>query len=124
MVGFVEIKSRMFNHIAISLMTPKWIDKNANITGPKALYPQCFEILPTTGVHFQPALQIQLVAPNILKSTEGVTVTVTVAVDVSYASNNDHDPFIGISDGQSFIGYKQMTKILLHALLNKETAVL
>ena len=28
----------------------------------------------------------------------------TVAVDVSYASNNDHDPLIGISDGMSFIG--------------------
>ena len=28
----------------------------------------------------------------------------TVAVDVSYASSNDHDPTIGISDGTSFIG--------------------
>ena len=33
-------------------------------------------------------------------------VTVTVAVDVSYASSNDHDPSIGISDGRSFIGIK------------------
>ena len=29
----------------------------------------------------------------------------TVAVDALYASNNDHDPIIGISDGQSFIGF-------------------
>ena len=28
----------------------------------------------------------------------------TVAVDVSYASSNDHDPAIGISDGISFNG--------------------
>ena len=67
-------------------MTPKWIHSNAVITGPHALYPQYFEILPTTGVYYQRALQIQLVAPNILKSTDSVTVTVTVAVDATYAA--------------------------------------
>ena len=87
------------------VMTPKWIVKNAVITGPYAIYPQYFEILPTTGALYQRALQIQLVAPNILKSTDCVTVTVTVAVDVSYASNNDHDLHIGISDGKYFIGF-------------------
>ena len=86
------------------VMSPKWIHSNAVITGPHALYSQYFEILPTTGVLYQRALQIPLVAPNILTSTDSVTVTVTVAVDVSYASSNDHDPFIGISDGISFIG--------------------
>ena len=74
-------------------MTPKWIDKNAVITGPHALYPQYFGILGTTG-GLQRVLQIPLVAPNILTSTDSVTVTVTVAVDVSY----------GISDGKYFIG--------------------
>ena len=88
-------------------MTPKWIENNAVITTPHALYPhdQYFEILPTTGALYQRALQIPLVAPNILTSTDSVTVTVTVAVDVSYASSNDHDPTIGISDGTSFIGF-------------------
>ena len=88
------------------LMTPKWMVKNAVITGPHALYPQYFEVLPTTGVFGQRALQIiiPLLASNILKSTDSVTVTMTVAVDVSYANNNDHDPHIGIRDGQSFIG--------------------
>ena len=75
------------------------------ITGSKALYPQYFGILGTNGAANQRALQIQLVSPNILKSTDSVTVTVTVAVDVSYASNNDYDLIIGISDGQSFIGF-------------------
>ena len=84
-------------------MTPKWIHSNAVITGPHALYSEYFEILPTT-VPLQRALQIPLVAPNILTSTDSVTVTVTVAMDVSYASSNDHDPTIGISDGISFIG--------------------
>ena len=86
------------------LITPKWIEKNAVITTPYALYPNYFEILPTTGDIYQRALQFKLVAPNILTSTDSVTVTVTVAVDVSYASSNDHDPFIGISDGKYFIG--------------------
>ena len=86
------------------VMTPKWIHNNAVITGPHALYPQYLEILPTTGDLHQRALQVQLVPPNILTSTDSVTVTVTVAVDISYASSNDHDPYIGISDGLSFIG--------------------
>ena len=85
-------------------MTPKWIHSNAVITGPHALYSQYFEILGVTGAAYQRALQIPLVAPNILTSTDSVTVTATVAVDVSYASSNDHDPTIGISDGTSFIG--------------------
>ena len=87
-------------------MSPKWIHSNAVITGPHALYPQYLEVLPTTGTLLQRALQVQLVAPNILKPTDSVTVTVTVAVDASYASSNDHDPTIGISDGRFFIGIK------------------
>ena len=87
------------------VMTPKWIHNNAVITGPHALYPQYLEILPITGVYNQRALQVQLIASNILTSTDSVIVTVTVAVDVSYASSNDHDPLIGISDGMSFIGF-------------------
>ena len=86
-------------------MSPKWIHSNAVITGPHALYPQYFAILPTTGLSYQRALEVQLVAPNILTSTDSVTVTVTVAVDISYASSNDHDPTFGISDGKSFIGF-------------------
>ena len=87
------------------VMTPKWIHSNAVITGPHALNAQYYEVLPTTGAYYQQVLQIPLVAPNILISTDSVTVTVTVAVDVSYASSNDHDPIVGISDGMSFIGY-------------------
>ena len=87
------------------VMTPKWIHSNAVITGPHALYPQYFAVLPNNGENYQRSIQIQLVAPNTLTSTDSVTVTVTVAVDVTYASNNDHDPIIGISDGLSFIGF-------------------
>ena len=87
-------------------MTPKWIHSNAVITGPHALYPQYFVILPTTGVTHQRAIRIQLVAPNILTSTDSVTATVTVAVDVTYASSNDNDLRIGVSDGRSFIGFE------------------
>ena len=85
-------------------MTPKWIHDNAVITGAHALVPPYFEILPTTGDSLQRALKVQLVAPNILTSTDSVTVIVTVAVDASYASSNDHDFGFGISDGASYIG--------------------
>ena len=87
------------------VMTPKWIHNNAVITGPHALYPQYLEILGTTGVLHQRALQVQLIAPNILRSTDSVTVTVTVAVDATFASKNDHDPFIGLSDGKFITGF-------------------
>ena len=96
------------------VMTPKWIHNNAAIVGPHALYPQYLEVLGTTGDYNQRAIQVQLVAPNILTSTDSVTVTLTVAVDVSYASSNDHDPFIGISDGISFIGAQ--AKETLHTM--------
>ena len=92
------------------VMTPKWIHNNAVITGPHALYPQYLEILPTTGVYHQRALQIQLVAPNILTSTDSVTVSVTVAMDKTLANGIDHDPIVGISDGVSFIGFKVRDK--------------
>ena len=86
-------------------MTPRWIDKNAIMTVSHALYPEYFEILPTTGVANQRALQIQLVAPKLLKSTDSITMSLNVAMDTSYASSNDHDPNIGISDGKYFIGF-------------------
>ena len=86
------------------VMSPKWIQSNAVITGPHALHPQYLEILGTSGARGQRALQVQLVAPNILTSTDNVTVSVTIAFDVSFASSNDHDPTFGISDGSSFIG--------------------
>ena len=91
-------------------MTPKWIHYNAIITGPHTLYSQYLEILPTTGVLHQRALQVQLVAPNILTSTDSVTVSVTVAMDKTLANGNDHDPIVGISDGASFMGFKMRDK--------------
>ena len=86
-------------------MTPKSIQNNAVITWPHALYPQYLDILPTTGNNYQRALQVQLVAPNILTSKDSVTVTVTMAMDTTVANDSDHDPSFGISDGVSFFGF-------------------
>ena len=66
----------------------------------------------TTRVGHQRALQIQLVAPNILTSTDSVTITVKVAVDVSFASSNEPNDYvlsIGISDGRSFTDFISIT---------------
>ena len=87
------------------LMTPKWIHDHMIITGPHALYPQYIEFLPVTGAGGQRFLQLQLVPPNILTSTDSVTVTITIAVDNILASSQDHDPSFGISDGTSFVGF-------------------
>ena len=86
-------------------MSPKWIHKNAVITGPHALYPHYLDILPTTGDVYQWALQVQLVAPNTLTSTDSITVSVTIALDTTIADSGDHDISFGISDGVSFIGF-------------------
>ena len=85
-------------------MSPKWIHNNAVITGPHTLYPQYFDILPTTGALYQRALQVQLLAPNTLTSMDSITVSVTIALDTTIASF-DHDISFGISDGASFIGF-------------------
>ena len=87
------------------VMSPKCILTNAVINGPYVLYPQYFEIAPTTGADYQRALQVQLVAPNTLTSTDSVTVSVTIALDTTLADSSDHDISFGISDGISFIGF-------------------
>ena len=65
-----------------------------------------FAILPTTGESHQCEIQVKVTNPNILTSTDSVTATVIVAVDVTHASSNDYDPIIGISDGISFVGFE------------------
>ena len=86
-------------------MTPKWIQDHMIITGPHALCPQYIEFPSTTGSLFQRFLQLQLVPPNILTSTDSVMVTITITVDNILASSKDHDLSFGISDGTSFVGF-------------------
>ena len=85
-------------------MTPDWIHSNFIITGPFTLYPQYYEI-PASTVANQQTLQLQLISPGILSSTDGISVTITVAMDTEVAQG-DHDPRFGISDGKSFIGFQ------------------
>ena len=80
------------------LMTPDWIHSNFIITGPFTLYPQYYEI-PASTVANQQTLQLQLISPGILSSTDGISVTITVAMDTEVAQG-DHDPKFGISDGK------------------------
>ena len=47
-----------------------------------------------------------MVGLNILKSTDSITATLTIAVDTSSANKKDHDIIIGISNGESFIGFE------------------
>ena len=86
------------------LMTPSWLHKHSTITGPHSLNPQYLEFLPS-AVGFQQLLQVQLVAPNVLTSTECISVTLTIAMDTALADGGDHDPIFGISDGKSFVGF-------------------
>ena len=91
-------------------MTPKWIQNNALITGPFALTTEYLDILPTKGDVYQRALQVQLVASNILISTDNVTITVTAAMDTTVADSGDHDIIFGVSDGVSFVGFQAHDK--------------
>ena len=85
------------------MMTPKWLEKNAEFTAPHTIYPDYLEILPVVN-NYERALQVQIVAPNILNSTDSITVKATVALDTELAKV-DHDPIFGISDRMSFIGF-------------------
>ena len=79
---------------------------NAVITGLHVLYPQYLETLPKTAVIKQQVIQLQLplVAPNILTSTNSKCYSDSYSCCgflICYSSN-DYDPTIGISDGLSF----------------------
>ena len=47
------------------MMSPKWLEKNAEFTAPITIYPQYIEILPVS-TDYERALQVQLVVPNTL----------------------------------------------------------
>ena len=87
------------------LMTPSWLHKHSTITGPHSLNPQYLEFLPSTVAN-QQLLQVQLVAPNVLTSTDCISVTMTIAMDTALADGGDHDPLFGITDGKSFVGFQ------------------
>ena len=90
------------------LMTPRWLHYFSFIPGNYTLYPQYLELDPTTVIDqpkSQQALEVELVAPGILKITDSITVTVTVAMDTKLADTTDHDPSFGLSDGKSFMGF-------------------
>ena len=86
-------------------MTPSWLHKHSTITGPHSLNPQYLEFLPST-VARQQILQVQLVAPNVLTSTQCISVTLTIAMDTALADGRDHDPSFGTNDGKSFVGFQ------------------
>jgi len=86
-------------------MTPSWIHNHGTIFGPHNVQSTYLEILPTSGVTWQHGLQLQLVPPHVLSSTDSVTVTITVAMDTVLAENKDHDPTFGVGDGTSFVGF-------------------
>ena len=91
------------------LMTPSWLQEHSTITGPHSFSPRCLELLPTTA-DFQQRLQVQLVAPNILTSTDCISVTITVAMNTTLADSGDHDFICGISDEKSFVGLAAVDK--------------
>jgi len=95
-------------------MTPDWIHSKFTITGPFTLYPQYYEI-PAGAVTHQQTLQLQLISPGILPSTDGITVTITVAMDTEVAQG-DHDPGFGISDRKLFIGFRTPDKGNYHKI--------
>ena len=52
--------------------------------------------------------------PDVLTTTDSVTVTITVAMDTVLANSADHDPSFGISDGVHFVGFLQPDKTNYH----------
>ena len=89
-------------------MTPYYIDKHAAKVGPTSMAPGYFVVDPSTGAKYQRALRIPLIAPNVLQSTDTVTVTIRSALDTTVAQTDDHDPIFGISDEKRFHGFQTL----------------
>ena len=88
------------------LMTPEWIESNAEITGNHQLTHDYYKILPATGETYQRALRVPMLPPNILNSNDNITVVIIVAMDTTIAQTDDHDANFGISDEKSYIGFE------------------
>jgi len=84
-------------------MTPDWLYKYSTITKSFIANPKYLEVLP--GKDYERLIQTELIAPNIVTTTDSVVVTLTIAMDTVLADSGDHDPIFGISDGTSFVGF-------------------
>jgi len=93
-------------------MIPDWLCKHSTITKPFTVYPKYLEIF--AGTANERLIQTELIAPNILTTTDSVTVTLTIAMDTVLADSTDHDPIFGISDGTTFVGFQAMDKDNYH----------
>ena len=58
------------------LMTPKWIESNAEITGNHKLTEAYYEVLPATGVPDQRALRVPLIPPGVLNHNDSTTIVI------------------------------------------------
>ena len=90
-------------------MTPEWLCKHSTITKPFTVHSKYLEI-PSSEIPFERLIQAELIPPNTLTTTNGVIVTLTIAMDTVLADSTDHDPIFGISDGTSFIGFQAIDK--------------
>ena len=90
-------------------MNPEWLYKHSTITKPFTVHSKYLEILAGKTAN-ERVIQAELIAPNTLKTTDDVVVTLTIAMDTALADSNDHDPIFGISDGTSFIGFQVVDK--------------
>ena len=90
------------------LMTPYWLSKHAEISGSYTVRPDYLEIL--SGFTYQRVIRVQLVPPKTLSKEDDVTITITVAMDTTWADSNDHDPIFGISDGENLFGFQTPDK--------------
>ena len=88
-------------------MNPKWLYKHSTITKPFTVHSKYLEI---PAGKSERVIHAELIAPNTLKTTDDVVVTLTIAMDTTLADSNDHDPIFGISDGTSFIGFQAADK--------------
>ena len=87
-------------------MSPKWLTKHATIYGSYAYKYNYLDILAGAATYGH-ILRVPLVPPGVLPDHgECVSVTITIAMDPIWANIRDHDPIIGVSDGEKFIGFQ------------------
>ena len=99
-------------------MTPKWLTKHDTIHGSYTYKPNYLEIL--SRIINQHVLQVQLVPPGVLTNddTECASVAMTIAMDTTWADDNDHDPhfeYVMVKDSLAFVqSTNQITTVTFH----------
>ena len=103
-------------------MSPLWLKAHAPYIDSSHIMTTNQITFNAGSLDYAAVLRLPLVAAVVLSGETPLTVEITVSNEVSIGESVDSDPFYGLSDGTSFIGFgtvDRLTTIFICALLWK-----